>query len=61
MAFADRRGPASKLGAETVRAGFPQHVEYELTEFGRTVCPAMKTLVDWAMNFPRTREMLEDR
>jgi DNA-binding HxlR family transcriptional regulator len=32
-------------------------VEYELTEFGKTLCPAMKTLVDWAMTFPKTREM----
>jgi DNA-binding HxlR family transcriptional regulator len=31
-------------------------VEYELTEFGKTLCPAMKTLVDWAMTFPKTRE-----
>jgi hypothetical protein len=34
-------------------------VEYELTEFGRTLCPAMMTLVDWAMKFPRTREMFD--
>jgi DNA-binding HxlR family transcriptional regulator len=31
-------------------------VEYELTEFGKTLCPAMKTLVDWAMTFPKARE-----
>jgi DNA-binding HxlR family transcriptional regulator len=31
-------------------------VEYELTEFGKTLCPAMKTLVDWSMTFPKARE-----
>jgi DNA-binding HxlR family transcriptional regulator len=31
-------------------------VEYELTEFGKTLCPAMKTFVDWAMTLPKTRE-----
>lgn len=50
-----------ELVKRTVRAEFPPKVEYELTEFGKTVCPAMKTLVDWAMNFPRTRDMLDDR
>ena len=25
------------------------------TEFGKTLCPAMKTLVDRAMTFPKTR------
>jgi DNA-binding HxlR family transcriptional regulator len=35
-------------------------VEYELTEFGKTLCRAMKTLVDWAMKFPRTREMFDE-
>jgi DNA-binding HxlR family transcriptional regulator len=35
-------------------------VEYELTEFGRTLCPAMMALVDWAMEFPRTREMFDE-
>jgi hypothetical protein len=40
----------------TVHPQFPPKVEYELTEFGKTLCPAMKTLVDWAMTFPKTRE-----
>jgi len=31
-------------------------VEYELTEFGKTLCPAIKTLVDWAVTLPKTRE-----
>jgi hypothetical protein len=35
-------------------------VEYELTEFGKTLCTAMMTLVDWAMKFPRTREMFDE-
>ena len=41
----------------TVHPQFPLKVEYELTEFGKTLCPAMMTLVDWAMKFSRTREM----
>ena len=49
-----------ELVKRTVHAKFPPKVEYELTEFGQTLCPAMKTLVDWAMNFPRTREMLDE-
>jgi hypothetical protein len=40
----------------TVHPQFPPKVEYELTEFGKTLCAAMKTLVDWAMTFPKTRE-----
>jgi hypothetical protein len=27
-----------------------------VTEFGKTLCPAMKTFVNWAMTFPKTRE-----
>ena len=46
-----------ELVKRTVRPEFPPKVEYELTEFGKTLCPAMKTLVDWAMTFPKTREM----
>jgi hypothetical protein len=46
------------LVKRTVHPQFPPKVEYELTEFGKTLCPAMKTLVDWAMTFPRTRETL---
>src|SRR6201985_3133856 len=45
-----------ELVKRTVHPQFPPKVEYELTEFGKTLCPAMKTLVDWAMTFPRTRE-----
>jgi DNA-binding HxlR family transcriptional regulator len=37
----------------TVHPQFPPKVEYELTSFRKTLCPAMKTLVDWAMTFPR--------
>ena len=44
----------------TVHPQFPLKVEYELTEFGKTLCPAMMTLVDWAMKFPRTREMFDE-
>jgi hypothetical protein len=46
-----------ELVKRTVHSQFPPKVEYELTEFGKTLCPAMKTLVDWAMTFPKTREM----
>ena len=49
-----------ELVKRTVHPKFPPKVEYELTEFGRTLCPAMMTLVDWAMNFPRTHEMFDD-
>jgi DNA-binding HxlR family transcriptional regulator len=45
-----------ELVKRTVHPQFPPKVEYELTEFGKTLCPAMKTLVDWAMTFPQTRE-----
>src|SRR5271167_972188 len=45
-----------ELVKRTVHPQFPPKVEYELTEFGKTLCPAMKTLVDWAMTFPKTRE-----
>jgi DNA-binding HxlR family transcriptional regulator len=45
-----------ELVKRTVRPQFPPKVEYELTEFGKTLCPAVKTLVDWAMTFPKTRE-----
>jgi len=45
-----------ELVKRTVHPQFPPRVEYELTEFGKTLCPAMKTLVDWAMTFPKTRE-----
>jgi DNA-binding HxlR family transcriptional regulator len=45
-----------ELVKRTVHPQFPPKVEYELTEFGKTLCPAMKTLVDWAMTFPRIRE-----
>ncbi len=47
-----------ELVKRTVHPQFPPKVEYELTEFGKTLCPAMKTLVDWAMTFPKTRETL---
>jgi DNA-binding HxlR family transcriptional regulator len=43
-----------ELVKRTVHPQFPPKVEYELTEFGKTLCPAMKSLVDWAMTFPRT-------
>jgi DNA-binding HxlR family transcriptional regulator len=43
----------------TVHPQFPPKVQYELTEFGRTLCPAMMTLVDWAMKFP-TREVFDE-
>jgi DNA-binding HxlR family transcriptional regulator len=36
-----------ELVKRTVHPQFPPKVEYELTEFGKTLCPAMKTLVDW--------------
>jgi DNA-binding HxlR family transcriptional regulator len=49
-----------KLVKRTVHPQFPPQVEYELTEFGKTLCPAMMTLVDWAMKFPRTREMFDE-
>src|SRR5271156_3017076 len=45
-----------ELVKRTVHPQFPPKVEYELTEFGKTLCPAMKSLVDWAMTFPKTRE-----
>jgi len=45
-----------ELVKRTVHPQFPPKVEYALTEFGKTLCPAMKTLVDWAMTFPKTRE-----
>jgi DNA-binding HxlR family transcriptional regulator len=45
-----------ELVKRTVHPQFPPKVEYELTEFGKTLCPAMKSLVDRAMTFPRTRE-----
>src|SRR5208283_2326173 len=45
-----------ELVKRTVHPQFPPKVEYELTEFGKTLRPAMKTLVDWAMTFPKTRE-----
>jgi DNA-binding HxlR family transcriptional regulator len=45
-----------ELVKRTVRPQFPPKVEYELTELGKTLCPAVKTLVDWAMTFPKTRE-----
>jgi DNA-binding HxlR family transcriptional regulator len=48
------------LVKRTVYPQFPPKVEYELTEFGKTLCPALATLVDWAMNLPRTRDMLSD-
>jgi DNA-binding HxlR family transcriptional regulator len=48
-----------ELLKRTVHPHFPPKVEYELTEFGKTLCPAMKTLVDWAMAFPKTREKSE--
>ena len=47
-----------ELVKRTVHPLFPPRVEYKLTEFGQTLCPAMKTLVEWAMKFPKTREML---
>jgi DNA-binding HxlR family transcriptional regulator len=43
-----------ELVKRTVHPQFPPRVDYELTEFGKTLCPAMKTLVDWAMTFPQT-------
>jgi DNA-binding HxlR family transcriptional regulator len=43
-----------ELVKRTVHPQFPPKVEYELTEFGKTLCPAIKTLVDWAMTFPKT-------
>jgi len=49
-----------QLVKRTVHPQFPPRVEYELTEFGQTLCPAMNTLVEWAMNFPKTREMLSE-
>jgi len=49
-----------ELVKRTVHPQFPPKVEYELTAFGETLCPAMKTLVEWAMNFPRTRKMLSE-
>jgi DNA-binding HxlR family transcriptional regulator len=49
-----------ELIKRTVHPQFPPKVEYQLTEFGKTLCPAMVTLVDWAMNFPRTREILDE-
>jgi DNA-binding HxlR family transcriptional regulator len=45
-----------ELVKRTVHPQFPPKAEYELTEFGKTLCPAMKTLVDWAMTFPKARE-----
>ena len=45
-----------ELVKRTVHPQFPPKVEYELTELGKTLCLAMKTLVDWAMTFPKTRE-----
>jgi DNA-binding HxlR family transcriptional regulator len=49
-----------ELVKRTVHPQFPPRVEYQLTEFGKTLCPAMVTLVDWAMNFPGTREILDE-
>jgi len=49
-----------ELVKRTVHAQFPPKVDYELTEFGKTLCPAMKTLADWAMTFPKTREMTRE-
>jgi HxlR-like helix-turn-helix len=46
-----------ELVKRTVHPQFPPKVEYELTEFGKTLCPAMKTLVDWAMTFPDPRNV----
>ena len=48
------------LVKRTVHPQFPPKVEYELTELGNTLCLAMKSLVDWAMKFPRTREIFEE-
>jgi len=48
------------LVKRTVHPEFPPKVEYELTELGKTLCQAMKSLVDWAMKFPRTREIFEE-
>jgi DNA-binding HxlR family transcriptional regulator len=47
-----------ELVKRTVHPQFPPKVEYELTMFGKTLCPAMKTLVDWALTFPNIRENL---
>jgi DNA-binding HxlR family transcriptional regulator len=45
-----------ELVKRTVHSQFPPKVEYELTEFGKTQCLAMKTLVDWVMTFRKARE-----
>src|SRR6201988_5411375 len=50
-----------ELVKRTVHPQFPPTAEYELTEFGKTLCPAMKTLVDWAITFPRARETSGDQ
>jgi DNA-binding HxlR family transcriptional regulator len=50
-----------ELVKRTVHPQFPPKVEYQLTEFGRTLCPAMTTLVEWAMSFPKTREVLSKK
>jgi DNA-binding HxlR family transcriptional regulator len=50
-----------ELVKRTVHPQFPPKVEYELTDFGQTLCAAMKPLVEWAMNFPKTREMLSKK
>jgi hypothetical protein len=47
----------SELVKRTVHPQFPPKVEYELTEFGKTLCPAMKTLVAWAMTFQDPRNV----
>src|SRR5207302_141529 len=40
----------------SIEASQTQDWMHEHTEFGKTLCPAMKTLVDWAMTFPKTCE-----
>ncbi|MGB6692335.1 MAG: winged helix-turn-helix transcriptional regulator [Terracidiphilus sp.] len=50
------RTPLEAPQKRTVHPQFPPKVEYGLTKFGKTLCPAMKTLVDWAMTFPKNRE-----
>ncbi len=42
-----------ELVKRTVHPQFPPKVEYELTEFGKTLCPAMKTLVEWGDDLPQ--------
>jgi DNA-binding HxlR family transcriptional regulator len=50
----------NELVKRTVHPEFPPKVEYELTELGKTLCLAMKSLVDWSMKFPRTRQIFEE-